>query len=220
MAHKNSTTTTIIGKRFKRLVVINDLGCFSPGRHYLLVRCDCGIEKMVRKDCLMPNGGGTTSCGCRQKELTSKNHTVHGHCTGYKSSPTYKSWRKMIGRCTNPNDQAFPYYGGRGIKVCKRWRSFENFYEDMGPRLQGMTLDRYPDVNGAYKPTNCRWATRKQQANNRRDVHTLRYKGRTYTLAEWSEKTGIGRETLRSRLYRRTTAWTPSESMIPPRQHR
>lgn len=89
----------------------------------------------------------------------------HGHRA--KRSPTYYSWAAMIARCTNPNRSDYRYYGGLGIKVCERWRSFANFLEDMGERPRGRTLDR-EDANGDYEPSNCRWATKKTQMNNQR----------------------------------------------------
>ncbi len=82
-------------------------------------------------------------------------------------TPTFSSWSHMRDRCKNPNHPKFHHYGGRGIKVCDRWQSFENFYADMGERPAGRTLDRYPNPDGNYEPSNCRWATTLEQRHNR-----------------------------------------------------
>jgi hypothetical protein len=96
-----------------------------------------------------------------------KQHTRHGHCRQGRTSGAYSSWKNMIGRCTNPRNTKWDYYGGRGITVCARWREdFENFLTDMGERPIGKTLDRYPNNDGNYEPSNCRWASKQQQRNN------------------------------------------------------
>ena len=92
----------------------------------------------------------------------------HGHNRKVgRKTPTYLSWDNMIQRCTNPNRPEYPYYGGRGITVCDRWRSYENFLADMGERPDGLTLDRINN-DGNYEPGNCRWADRETQVRNRR----------------------------------------------------
>ena len=105
----------------------------------------------------------------RKMEKKVHGNTKHGHSLrNGKPSPIYQSWKAMKARCQNPNHPDYNYYGGRGIKVCERWMDFANFLEDMGEKPKGLTLDRV-DNNGDYEPSNCRWATPKQQAQNKRD---------------------------------------------------
>ena len=108
----------------------------------------------------------------------------------------------MLDRCRNPNSQHRKDYGGRGIAVCERWYKFENFYADMGARPPGMTLDRYPDVNGDYEPGNCRWATNTQQQRNKRNTIYLEHAGVTQSLCDWEDSLGIPKNVFRDRLRR------------------
>jgi hypothetical protein len=126
---------------------------------------------------------------------------THGHTTGGTISPTYKTWKSVVERCTNPNHRRWKDYGGRGIKVCDRWRKFENFLADMGERPEGKTLDR-KEVNGNYELNNCRWATNEEQAINRRDNRHLTYQGETRTVVEWAKKLGVKRGAISQRLCR------------------
>lgn len=152
------------GRKFGRLTVIADAG-FKKHRHFWLCRCDCGNQKTVVHDHL--RAGHIRSCGCLAVERHKTAPLIRGHSSHDKKSPTYRSWVAMVTRCTNNRRKYWKNYGGRGIQVCDRWRRFENFLADMGTRPENRSLDRYPNPDGNYEPSNCRWATRVQQANNR-----------------------------------------------------
>lgn len=122
-------------------------------------------------------------------------------------SRAYTSWRGMIDRCTNPNMASWKDYGGRGITVCERWRTFEHFYADMGDPPGGMTLDRI-DVDGNYEPSNCRWATTAVQSRNRRNNVFITDDGVTQTLHDWAREKGISAGTLSYRFHQ---GWRPPE---------
>lgn len=120
---------------------------------------------------------------------------------GYVRTKVYRTWHGMKARCYNQNNQKYPDYGGRGIKVVKRWREkFENFLEDMGePPSKNHSIDRINN-NGNYCKSNCRWATIEQQANNKRNNRIITYNGKTQTLPRWARETGIDRRTIMKRI--------------------
>ncbi len=122
----------------------------------------------------------------------------------------------MKNRCLNPNDRRWAAYGGRGIKVCARWlEAYENFLADMGRRPSSKhSLDRYPNNDGNYEPTNCRWATPSQQARNTRDNHRLTHNGETLALVEWQERTGIHWATIKERVCK--LGWTVERALTQP----
>lgn len=140
--------------------------------------------------------------------MTSK---VHGHTAGGQS-PTYKSWHDMKDRCLNPNNDFYSHYGGRGIVVCEQWLRFESFLANMGERPKGTTIDRI-NVNGNYEPSNCRWATGKQQADNTTRTVYLTVDGITKSITEWSKQTGLNRNLIRSRIER---SWKPQDVLRIP----
>lgn len=164
----------MIGQRFGRWTVAAEgepIIRSYPGRpvhssRRVVCRCDCGTEKECEAAHL--KSGRSTSCGCLRKELVSRSKRKHGATVGGKTRE-YNIWKGMRQRCENPNNDDFDLYGGRGIKVCRRWKDFANFLADMGPRPTPQhSIDRYPNNDGDYEPTNCRWATPEQQANNKR----------------------------------------------------
>lgn len=180
----------LTGARFGRLLVIQEAGRAGRGEILWLCQCDCGNNHTVRRGCL--TDGSTNSCGCLRREAK-RTH-------GMARTALHRIWANMLGRVSNPNIPHYSYYGGRGIRVCDRWRSFENFYADMGPTyVQGLTIDRINN-NGHYEPGNCRWATRAEQSANRRNAIQLTYQGRTLVLAQWATKLGINDNTLRNRI--------------------
>lgn len=147
------------------LVILKELGSrlyAGKQRKFLLVKCSCGTKFEVNRSAVLT--GSTKSCGC----MSSSRRRVVTH--GNSGTPTHRSWLAMKKRCYNPSVSPKYHYGK--VKVCKRWRNdFQAFLKDMGERPEGMTLDRYPDPRGDYKPSNCRGATASQQQRNRRDNH-------------------------------------------------
>lgn len=131
------------------------------------------------------------------------------------NAPVYMCWRSMVRRCTDPRVHNYHRYAGRGIVVCERWQTFENFYADMGDQPAGLTLER-KDNNKNYEPNNCIWATPMAQANNRRSNKLITALGRTQTLAQWCRETGLRREKISNRLKR---GWS-EERAVTEASHR
>ncbi len=125
----------------------------------------------------------------------------------------YTKWLGMFSRCYNKNGKNYRYYGGRGIKVCERWHNFQNFLADMGHPPEGMSLDRI-NPNGNYSPKNCRWATKEEQAQNRRNIKQLAFAGKTLCLQQWSDSIGIKLTTLYQRIY--AYKWPLAKALSTP----
>lgn len=184
----------LTGRKIGRLTVLSE-AARRGGRVAWVCLCDCGAET-VAITCNLTRWH-TLSCGCLHKNVTSERKLTHGQ----SGTPEYKVWRGMRNRCENQNEVAYQDYGGRGIKVCERWKSFENFLADMGSRPDGMTIERN-DVNGDYEPGNCRWATMKEQQANRRDTIRIAIGDRVQPLKLWCEELGVAYKKVHLRLTR------------------
>lgn len=169
MARRGRQRIDITGARFAHLLIISFAGLARKKKALWLCRCDCGREKVILGESL--RAGSTRSCGCKKAEWIAakkRRHGQSGGAHGADSTREYQTWQAMKSRCLNRNNADYKNYGGRGIAVCERWLSFENFFADMGKRPSRVhSLDRL-DVNGNYEAANCRWATPQQQRDNQR----------------------------------------------------
>ncbi len=188
------------GKIYGRWTVIEFARSDSRGIHWVC-RCECGTIASVWGADL--RHGSSRSCGCGRN----RSHGMH-------ESQEYATWEAMKQRCYNKNHNAYRYYGGRGIVICKRWlQSFINFFDDMGPKpFPSASIDRL-DNDGPYSPKNCRWATNLEQGQNTSKTRMLTYNGETLCLREWARRIGIAHGTLHQRLKR---GWSLEKSLATP----
>ncbi len=205
------------GRVFGRLTVRGREFRNSAGRRweYWLCDCECGMRgKAVRMGAL--ESGVTLSCGCLQREKAARTCCDRNETHGGSSLPEYIIWKTMRSRCNNPRNRKFKDYGGRGIKVCDRWNSFELFLADMKSRPSSRhSIDRQNNSLG-YEPGNCHWALCREQNNNRRDNRVLTHCGVTATMAQWADSTGINYGTIKSRL---KIGWDVSKALTTPARH-
>lgn len=187
----------------------------SSGKVRWVCQCDCGNQTVVVGQHL--TNGNTKSCGCRRVEAAKKLGRLSTH--GMTGSPEYKAWQSMKDRCYNEDCHNYHLYGGRGILVWADWlKSFEAFYNDLGPRPSNKhSLDRI-DVNGHYRPDNCRWATAEEQSNNRRNTTKYTIDGVSKSAWQWAREYDIPVTTLVSRLIRDNLPIEEAVRKIPSKQ--
>ncbi len=180
----------LTGKRSGKLVAIMiSKKKSSQGRRLWECLCDCGGKKLV--DTYFLRIERIKSCGCFTKEQRISKLKKHGYAPSKNRGKVYRTWLNMRNRCNNKNDLRYFQYGGRGIKVCKRWDNFSLFLKDMGePPSNEHSIDR-KNNEGDYKPSNCQWATRSQQGRNKRNNIFFTFEGKTLSLLDWSEKLNI-----------------------------
>jgi len=185
--------TEMVGKRYSKLVVIEAIG-----NRKVFAKCDCGNS--VTTLGYSVSSGATKSCGCIRKENTSKMFFKHGHTVGQAATREYIAWQNMWKRCTDHKSAQYWRYGGRGISVCKEWKSFERFLADMGPCPHtNWTLDRIDNDSG-YSVENCRWASYTTQARNRRNSLFVTYRGVKIPLVAFADYMETNYSTMRDKL--------------------
>lgn len=185
------------GNRYAGLVALSMVGRNSSRGYTWLFSCDCGVEfEASGSEVRYGRINSCPACAAEKKRMSFTTHGLADH-------PLYGTWTAMKSRCLNPNFEAYKDYGGRGITVCSRWsESFADFLADMGERpTPAHTLERN-NTNGNYEPNNCRWATRLEQANNKRNNRQISIEGVTKTLAQWALDAGVTEAGLRARIKR------------------
>ena len=182
----------LTGKKYGRWTVLGKSEAVSSNTRWHC-QCECGTISEIVGGSL--KNGISTSCGCLRKELLLRRNTTHGLST----TTEYLAWQAMHRRCTDPTHKGYKWYASRGIGVCPEWGTFERFLEDMGNKPPGTSLDR-KDNNLGYCKSNCRWATKLEQANNMSSNVHYTVAGVTQTQAEWARSLGITRSALASRI--------------------
>lgn len=205
----------LVGRTFGRLKVISDAPCRRDKNgdsvRYVNCLCACGAEFVVRNASL--RSGKTVSCGCYHHEHVAQTSRKHGHTVGGRPSRTYTTWVSMRDRCNNPQNKQFADYGGRGITVCDRWLTFENFLEDMGEKPPGLSIERIDNSLG-YCKENCKWETRFNQDRNRRDNRFYTVDGVTACMTDLCKRYGIRIQVVWSRIHR--NGWSPERAFTTP----
>lgn len=198
-------TLIVPGSKFDRLTVLASAPAKNKKSRWLC-RCECGKEKVVQSYYLSTKH--TRSCGCLSVDTSTVLNTTHG----MTYTRTYTVWSTMRARCNNPYHKKYYRYGGRGISVCTRWDDYNLFLEDMGEARPGYSLDRV-DNDRDYSPSNCRWATAKEQANNTRRNVWLTWAGKTLSIADWAIVLKVNGATLYQRFHK---GWDTERILTQP----
>lgn len=203
----------LIGMTFGRLTALSETRIGNKRRLAYVCFCACGIEKTVLKENL--TSGRQVSCGCwnKEKSIGNKNGIKHG----MHKTRTYSIWRTMRERCNLPSHGAYSRYGKKGISVCERWNDFNFFLADMGECPDNCTIDRI-DSKGNYETNNCRWATMKEQQNNRSNNRHLTVFGETKTVSEWADIYKVNKNRIYERLNKGIT--DPQQLFKQPRSYK
>lgn len=192
-----SKLNIVEGQRFGRLTVIKRNGTDNFRLIMWQCKCDCGNIVNVRSSLLIK--GYTQSCGCLQREATSRAKTIHGQ----SKSRLYNIYNGMKARCYDKNDHCYKFYGAKGIKICDEWKNDFRLFYDWATKNgydKNLTIER-KDVYGNYCPENCSWITMSQQQFNKRNTVYITYNGKTLNMKEWEIETGIPRKTIHQRYY-------------------
>lgn len=212
-----SKVRDLTGQKFGRLTVLERAGSNAHGRATWLFRCDCGKTVIAVGSDLIQR---QKSCGCQRVDFLSEFNKNEKTTHGMRYTRLYREWRSMINRCESESWRDFHNYGGRGISVFPEWReSFEAFRDwalENGYR-DDLTLDRI-DVNGNYEPSNCRWASKKEQANNTRRSRYVEFNGEVKTIKEWADSFDLNYNTLYSRISKR--GWSVERAITTPTKGR
>lgn len=183
----------LAGQKFGKLFAVERV-VSDKGRTKFICTCDCGNQSTVAGSDLV--SGNTTSCGCVKAKTGLTSNLLHGGASG-EFSGAYRSWRSMKQRCLNPSSRGWSEYGAKGVKVCDRWLTYENFVSDMGERPEGYSLERL-DVFGDYTPENCKWIPVQEQARNKRNTVRYLYEGKVVIQAELARLLGLHSTSLTS----------------------
>lgn len=198
---------------FGRLVAVRDLPERAGSGAMWLCKCACGNEISVLGYSL--RRGDTQSCGCLIRDMN-RDRTTHGACVNEERTQEYITWRAMVSRCHNSLSKDYQDYGAKGIEVCGEWRaSFGAFLAHIGRRpSRDHSIDRFPNGDGNYEPGNVRWATKKEQARNRKNNKYIEFQGRQMLLVEVCEITGVPAKLVRDRLY---AGWSTAAALTFPK---